>query len=229
MPSMGARRAAAVVAGLLAACASGPPPEERTDDGLVRVPSRAIGGVYRNPEAQFTHYRRLMVEPLIVEFVPKWRDAHPEVSDAELRRIQNEAMGLFREEFIKVLVDEGPYELAETRDTDVLHVVPRVVDLDIPAPDAGGDPGTRHYAPSPVKMQITGELRDAATDTLLLRVIMFEGQQRYAFNELRLANRVTNAHEMRGALGRWARLLREALDVAKVAPPKNNGLEDQGR
>ena len=33
--------------GLLAGCGYTRVPEERTDDGLVRVPSRASGGVYR--------------------------------------------------------------------------------------------------------------------------------------------------------------------------------------
>lgn len=210
---------AALCAGLLG-CAGGLPPEERTDDGLVRVPSRAAGGVYRSPDAEFTRYRRLMIEPLTVEFYRDWRKAHPEVSDAELRRIQNEAVKLFREEFVDELVVEGQYELADTRDADVLHVIPRLIDLDIPAPEPEQS-GTRTYAPHPVRFQVNGELRDAASSALLMRVIMFEGQQRYGFNELRLANRVTNAHEMRLGFGKWAQLVREALDVAKVARPKD--------
>jgi hypothetical protein len=205
---------------LFAGCKGQLPPEERTDDGLVRVPSRASGGVYRNLEANFTAYKRVMIEPLTIEFRPDWRRQHPEVDDAELRRIQAEAAKLFREEFIEVLVDEGPYELTEVREPDVMVVVPRVLDMDIPAPDAGVEPGVRSYAPHPVKYQMNGEVRDAMNGAVLLRVIMFEGQERYAFGELRLANRVTNAHEMRSGFTRWSRLVREALDVAKVAPPR---------
>jgi hypothetical protein len=205
---------------LFAGCKGQLPPEERTDDGLVRVPSRASGGVYRNLEANFTQYKRVMIEPLTIEFRPEWRRQHPEVDDAELRRIQNEAVKMFREEFIEVLVDEGPYELTEVREPDVMVVVPRVLDLDIPAPDAGVEPGVRSYAPHPVKMQLNGELRDAMNGAVLLRVIMFEGQERYGFGELRLANRVTNAHEFRVGFTKWSRLVREALDIAKVAPPR---------
>jgi hypothetical protein len=203
----------------LLACRAGPPPEERTDDGLVRVPARAVAGVYRRPDADFTGYKRVMIEPLSIEYARDWRRQHKDVEQRELKRIEAEARESFRDEFIEVLVDEGPYELADTRDPDVLHVTPRVVDLDIPAPDVAVQPGTRSYAPHPVRMQITGELRDAATDTLLLRVILFEGQQRYPFDELRLANRATNAHEMRTGFGRWAQIVREALDVAKVVKP----------
>lgn len=203
---------------LAAGCASDPPPAERTDDGLVRVPARASGGVYRNLEATFTQYRRIMIEPLTVEFRADWRRSHPEADDAEVRRIETEARKLFREELIDVMVDEGPYELAETPGPDVLIVVPRLLDLDIPAPESSTEPGVRSYAPHPVRMQLSGELRDSVKGVLLLRAIVFEGEQRYGFNEMRLANRVTNAHEMRIGFAKWARLLREALDVAKVAP-----------
>jgi hypothetical protein len=205
---------------LLWGCKASPPPEELTDDGLVRVPSRAIAGVYRNPDADFTGYKRVMIEPLSIEYQRDWRRQHKEVEDADLKRIEAEARESFLEEFIGVLVDEGPYELAETREPDVLHVTPRIVDLDIPAPEVASRPGTRSYAPHPVRMQITGELRDAATDTLLLRVVLFEGEQRYPFDELRLANRTTNAFEMRTGFGRWAQIVREALDVAKVRRPR---------
>ena len=47
---------------LLAACTANLPPKETTPDGLVRVPSRAEGGVYRNPTADFTRYKRLMID-----------------------------------------------------------------------------------------------------------------------------------------------------------------------
>jgi hypothetical protein len=205
---------------LLWGCKASPPPEESTDDGLVRVPSRAVAGVYRNPDADFTGYKRVMIEPLSIEYARDWRRQHKDVEDSDVKRIETEARKGFREKFVEVLVGEGPYELTETRGPGVLHVTPRLVDLDIPAPEMANRPGTESYAMHPVRMQITGELRDAATDTLLLRVILFEGQQRYPFDEPRLATRASNAHEMRDGFGRWAQVVREALDVAKVQRPK---------
>jgi hypothetical protein len=220
---MKSRRTGAMLTALclmLAGCGHVRGPEETTDDGLVRVPSRAAGGVYRNPDATFTQYKRVMIEPLSVEFLATWRDSHPEVSDAEVQRIQIEAIELFRKEFVRELVDQGPYELADTREADVLMVIPRVVDLDIPAPNGGTEPGQRSYSPRPVAMQMTGELRDAVSGALLFRVICYEGQQQYGFNELRIADRTSRAHELRLGFGKWSRLVREALDVAKVARPR---------
>jgi hypothetical protein len=194
-------------------------PEERTDDGLVRVPSRAAGGVYRLPGAEFSQYKRVMLEPAIIEFRSGWRDMHREVSDADVARIRKEAVELFRKEFARELVDRGRYEFADVLAADVLLVTPRVVDLDIAAPDAGNEIGTKSYTPGPIKMQVTGELRDGASNALVARVIVFEGQERYGFNEMRLANRTTNAHELRLGFAKWSKMVHEALNVAKASKP----------
>src|SRR5688572_13143275 len=87
---------------LLAACTASLPPAEITADGLVRVPSRPEGGVYRNLDVDFTHYKRLMIEPLTVEFLKGWRKQHRDVSDGEVRRIQTETTNNFREVFTEM-------------------------------------------------------------------------------------------------------------------------------
>jgi hypothetical protein len=205
---------------LLAACTASLPPAETTDDGLVRVPSRPHGGVYRNLDADFTRYKRLMIEPLTVEFLKGWRKQHPKVSDVELRRIQAETTKNFAEVFTAILVDEGPFELAEVREADVLVVVPRMLDLNIPAPETEFDAGVQSYAPRLVSMQMTGELRDGVNGDILLRVIMIDSEDRLKVDQLGTSNRVTNAHEIRGSLEKWSRLVREAIDVAKASKPR---------
>jgi Protein of unknown function (DUF3313) len=206
----------ACMATLLAGCGYTRVPEERTDDGLVRVPSRASGGVYRDPASSFTQYKRIILEPPTIEFVEGWRKRHPKINDDEIVRLRNEAVKIFRDEFEREFVKRGPYEFADSPAPDVLRVVPRVVDLDILAPQGEVDVGDKTFTPGPVKMQVTGELRDATTNALLGRVTIFEGQHRYGFNELRLANRSTNAHEMRIGFGKWSTMVREALNVAKA-------------
>ena len=203
---------------LLAACMASLPPGETTPDGLVRVPSRSEGGVYRDLDADFTHYKRLMIEPLTVEFVAGWRKQHPDVSDAELRRIQLEAAQAFREIFTTILVDEGPFELAEVREADVFVVVPRMLDLKIPAPETNQDAGFSSFSPKPISLQMNGELRDGVSGALLLRVIMIDSEDRTK-NNGGFANRVSNAREIRSSLERWSRLVREGIDVAKATKP----------
>ena len=205
---------------LLAACTASPPPAETTDDGLVRVPSRAEGGVYRNPNADFTRYKRLILEPLIVEFAEGWRKQHPDISDAEVRRIQVETAKNFLEVFTGSLVDEGPFELAEVREPDVLGVIPRMLDLKIPAPETEADTGYQSYSPHAISMQMTGELRDAVTGDILLRVIMIEPENRDKLIHIGGPNRLANAREIRISLEKWSRLVREAIDVAKASKPR---------
>jgi hypothetical protein len=216
------RFASTLVLGLVlaAGCASDRPPEEITDDGLVRVPSRSVGGVYRAPEATFTQYRRVILEPPSISFVKDWQEKHPEVGQAEMARIRAESVELLRDEFTREFVKRGPYKLADDLGPDVLLVIPTIEELDIVAPDAGVEPGTRTYTTGPVTMKVSADLRDASTGKVVGRVIMYQADERYAFNDLRLSNRVTNAHEQRQVFAKWARLVREALNVAKAERPR---------
>jgi hypothetical protein len=208
-----------VVSALMAACTASLPPAETTADGLVRVPSRPEGGVYRYLDADFTRYKRLMIEPLTVEFVKGWREQHPDVSDFEVRRIQVETTKNFLEEFTEILVDEGPFELADVRDADVLVVVPRMLKLKIPAPETEQDAGYSSSSSRPISMHISGELRDGLNGDVMLRVIMIDPEDRQKFT-IPGPNRLANAFEIRYAMERWSRLVREAIDVAKTSKPR---------
>jgi len=206
--------------GLVTGCAADRPPEETTADGLMRVPSRSVGGVYRAPDASFLQYRRIILEPPSIGFVKDWRENHPEVSDAEFNRIRAESVKLFRDEFAHEFVKRGPFTFAEDPAPDVLLVIPTIEDLNIMAPDAPDAASTRTYTSGPLTMKISGDLRDALTGKIVGRVITYEPPERYAFNEMRIANRVTNAHEQRLAFAKWSRLVREALNVAKAERPR---------
>jgi hypothetical protein len=190
-------------------------PEESPPDGLVRVPSRRSGGVFREPGWPFTQYQRLIVEPVTVTFIKDWEKNHEkEVSDKEIRRIRDEASQTFREEFARELIERGKYQFANEATADVLIVVPTITDLDIPAPEAD-NLDKDSFAPRSVALRVTGELRDATTNRLVGRVDTFAGGDRYGINELRPVNRGTNAHEIRSGIRQWTVLLREALNVAK--------------
>jgi hypothetical protein len=218
------RLAPTLVLGLVlaAGCAADRPPEEITDDGLVRVPARSVGGVYRAPEASFTQYRRIMLEPPTIGFKKDWRENHPEVTPSEFERIRAEAIQLFRDEVSREFVKHGTYAFADDPAPDVLLIIPNIEDLDLLAPVSGIESGTRTYTTGrPVSMTITGDLRDASTGNLVGRVIMFQPPEHNAFNELRVADRVTNAHEQRLVYANWTRLVREALDIAKAERPRS--------
>lgn len=200
--------------------AADPPPPETTPEGLVRVPSRRSGGVFREPGWPFTQYKRLIVEPVTVSFIKDWERTHEkEVSEKEIRRIRDETSQLFRQEFERELVKRGKYTMANEAAADVLIVVPTITDLDIPAPESD-KVDMDSYAPRRVGLRLTGDLRDATTGRLVARVDTFAGGDRYGPAELRPANRVSNAHEIGVGIHQWTVLLREALNVAKNARPR---------
>ncbi|HEX6636011.1 MAG TPA: hypothetical protein VF033_00020 [Steroidobacteraceae bacterium] len=204
----------------LAACTPFRPPAETTADGLERVPSRPEGGVYRKIDVDFNRYKRLMIEPLTVEYREGWRKQHPDVSDVELRRIEIETVKNFRDVFTEVLVDEGPFELAEVREADVLVVVPRMRDLKIPAPETSSDTGYQSFSLRAISMEMTGELRDGISGDVLLRVNMIEPEGRENLHKGDGPNRISNAREIRLSMEKWSRLVREAFDVAKASKPR---------
>jgi hypothetical protein len=210
-----------LAATLAAGCAADRPPEETTADGLVRVPSRSVGGVYRAPEATFFQYRRIILEPPSISFIDGWAEKHPKVSPAEMARIRTDAVQLFRDEFAREFVKRGSYKFADEPAADVLLVVPAIEEFDIKAPEAGDSPGERTYLTArPVTMKVTGDLRDALTGTVVGRVITYHPAEQNPYNELRIANRTSNAHEQRLVFAEWSIVVREAIDVAKAAQPR---------
>ena len=209
------------MAALAAGCAADRPPEETTPDGLVRVPARSVGGVYRAPDATFFQYHRIILEPPSISFVKDWTENHPEVSPTEIGRIRAEAVRLFRDEFARQFVKHGSYTFADEPAPDVLLVIPGIEDLDIKVPEIGDGPGERTYLTMrPVTMKVTGDVRDAMTGKLVGRVITYHLAEQNLNNELRIANRTVNAQEQRRVYAEWALLIREALDVAKAAQPR---------
>lgn len=207
--------AAILVSLQLAGCTPSRGPVEMTADGLMRMPSRGSGGVFREPGWPFNQYQRLILEPLTVSFAKDWEKNHPEASAKEIRRIQEETAKTFREQFERELIKQGGFTFANDPGPDVLIVVPTVTDLDIPAPESD-DILKRSLAPKSVGLRVTGELRDAASGRLVGRVDLFAGGDRYGYNELRPANRGTNAFEIANGIAEWTRLLHEAINVAKT-------------
>ncbi len=189
-----------------------------TDDGLQRMSSRAGGGVFRAPGAPFSQYTKILLEPLLVSYVENWQRKYDNMRSGEPKRIREEAQKIFLEEFTREIIKRGRYTFADAPGPDVLLISPSVMDLDIVPENADADMQTS--TPGPPKMRLLSELRDGATNKLIGRIEMFSGNDRYPFNQLRPANRATNAHEQRVAYSRYIALIREALNVAKTEKPR---------
>ena len=206
----------AIVA-LAAGCAADPPPNETTPDGLVRVPARSVGGVYRARDASFNQYQRLILEPPSIAFVEDWAKNHPEVSPKEIARLRAEAVELLHDEFTRELVKRGPFEFADEPGADVLLVSPAIEDLNILAPAVSGE---RYVTGRPITFKLSGDLRDSQSGRVVGRVIIYHPPEQNAKNELHISSRTTIAREQRKVYIDWSRLVHEAINIAKAEKPR---------
>src|SRR5215469_1121146 len=197
------------------ALAADEPPKEW--DGLVRVNSKQLDHVYKLPEADFSGYKRVRLDPIEVEFDKNWKPNQNERSPS--RRLTNDDLERIKkalaEEFRKVFTEElskNGYTVVAESDDDVLRVSAAIVNLYITAPEKMSAGMSRTYTTSAGHMTLVAELRDSVTGKLMARAV--DSVQGRDTGNFMITNSVTNMSAARNGLIKWARILREGLDDA---------------
>jgi len=205
----------AAAAALLPAMAADEPPKEW--DGLARVSSKKLDHVYKLPEADFSGYKRVRLDPIEVEFDKNWKPNQSQRSPSQ--RLTNEDIEKIKkalaEEFRKVFTEElskNGYTVVAESDDDVLRVSAAIVNLYITAPEKMSAGMSRTYTTSAGHMTLVAELRDSVTGKLMARAV--DSVQGRDTGNFMITNSVTNMSSARTALSQWARVLREGLDDA---------------
>jgi len=191
------------------------PPKEW--DGLVRVKSKQLDHVYKLPEADFSGYKRVRLDPIEVEFDKNWKPNDSErspsrrLSSGDIEKIKQALAEEFRKVFTEELTKNG-YPVVDESADDVLRVSAAIVNLYITAPEKMSAGRSRTYTTSAGHMTLVAELRDSVTGKLMARAVdSVRGRDTGSFQ---ITNSVTNMSSARTALGQWARVLREGLDDA---------------
>ena len=203
------------LAGALPATAADAPPAEW--DGLVRVNSKQIDHLYKLPEADFSAYKRVRLDPIEVEFDKNWKPNAAERSpprrldNSDLEKIKKTLAEEFRKVFTEELTKNG-YSVVNEDDDDVLRVSAAIVNLYITAPEKMTAGRSRTYTTSAGHMTLIAELRDSVTGKLMARAV--DSVQGRDTGNFMITNSVTNMSSARTALTKWARVLREGLDDA---------------
>ena len=207
--------AAALAALWPMAVLSDEPPKEW--DGLARVKSKQLDHVYKLPEADFSGYKRVRLDPIEVEFDKNWKPNDSERSPS--RRLSNDDIEKIKqalaEEFRKVFTEEltkNGYPVVDESGDDVLRVSAAIVNLYITAPEKMSAGRSRTYTTSAGHMTLIAELRDSVTGKLMARAV--DSVQGRDTGNFQISNSVTNMSSARTALSKWARVLREGLDEA---------------
>ncbi len=204
---------------MLAACATRPAPVSW--DGLERRDVKGIDAVYVLPNFTFTHYRKVIIDPVQVSFSKDWDpnlsgDLSRRLDPADIQKIKDTLARMLRERFTRELT-EGGYEVTDVPAFDTIRVTPAIVDLYINAPDVMRAGMSRTYTTSAGSMTLNMEVRDAPTGKLLARVV--DKQRALETGRLQWTNSVTNAADAQRAIDAWAKELRKGLD--RVNGPDN--------
>jgi hypothetical protein len=186
-------------------------------DGLARVKSKQLDHLYKLPEADFSGYKRVRLDPIEVEFDKNWKPNDSQRSPS--RRLTNEDIEKIKqalaEEFRKVFTEEltkSGYAVVEENGDDVLRVSAAIVNLYITAPDKMSAGRSRTYTTSAGYATLVAELRDSVTGKLMARAV--DSVRGRDTGNFMVTNSVTNMSAARTALSMWARILRDGLDDA---------------
>jgi len=205
----------AVAALLPMAVVADEPPKEW--DGLARVSSKKLDHVYKLPEADFSGYKRVRLDPIEVEFDKNWkpndstRSPSQRLTNSDIEKIKQALAEEFRKVFTEELTKNG-YPVVDENDDDVLRVSAAIVNLYIIAPEKMSAGRSRTYTTSAGHMTLVAELRDSVTGKLMARAV--DSVQGRDTGNFQISNSVTNMSSARTALSKWARVLREGLDEA---------------
>lgn len=194
--------AAALLA--LPAGAATPP----ASDGLVAVSSRTLDEVYVRPDANFEAYRKVVVDPARVEFKKGWlrsinatRGPSRWLVPEDAANIADNAATSLNEVVVASFTSRG-YEVVTAPGAGVLRVSANVTDLVVNAPDVASASMQALYNITAGEATLTLEVRDAATGTLLGRVVD-RGTARELSSRINRAFGVTNVFWFDALFRQW--------------------------
>jgi hypothetical protein len=193
-------------------------------DGLMKRDSKGIDALYVLPEAVFTGYTQVIVDPVNVEFHKNWKkdmndtiDISRKVDADDIQRIRTGLGKMVQDGFKKELSGNG-YPVVTEPAANTLRVTAHIVNLYVNAPDIPSAGRVRTYTTSTGEMTLVLELRDSVTGQSLARAVDHV-QDQNNFNQMQWTNSVSNAADADLAIRFWAKRLRQGLDKVTGKTP----------
>lgn len=188
-------------------------------EGLELVEKDRRGELYADPGVDWSVYTKIQIDPATVSFRKNWkRDQNSsvqpfKVNANDMERIKTDLAELFNEVFTEELTANGDFELADSSAENVLKITPRIVDLDVYAPDTNSPGMTTSFTDTSGRMTLKLELYDSVTGDLIAKASDRRESPRRGY--MQWTTRVSNQADARRMLQRWAKSLRERLDEAR--------------
>jgi len=201
-----------VIAATLAGCAQTPQrPDVANDDGLVPVPGAMLDELFVAPNVSLAHYKRVIVDPVEINFKDGWRKQHPDMSNHDFEVFRSRLAAMLHKTLVKEFA-RGGYVLAESPDQDVLRVKPGIVDADFAAPEVGDAKSTVVMDEGRMTLSLQGY--DAPSGALVARARDEERDPKE--RQAKRADRISAYVLAQRIFDEWAAEVRSALDVAQV-------------
>jgi hypothetical protein len=199
---------------------SGPADELATEEGLVKVQTKAVNALYRRPGATLSGYNKLLLHPVEVQFAKNWNpqgggSALYRMNKVDREKIKSQLAQGFADIVKQELETAGGYPLVSEPAEDVLEVRAAIVNLYITAPDVKSAGRDRVYTTDAGQMTLVIQVHDSVTGELLARAYDRRSASRGLWT---WTNSVTNSADARRIITGWAKALRSALDASRASP-----------
>ena len=190
-------------------------------DGLVSVQSRNLDQVYLRPGADLAAFRKVMIDPVQVEFSRNWlRNVNDpryvaRVRPDDARRIAAETTANLNVIIADAFKARG-YEIVAAPGPGVLRLSARVTELYVNAPDVFPPGNTRSFARDAGEATLLLDVRDSVGGETLALIVDHDT----ATDMMRLtrATSVSNTFWFDGMYKRWAKSTVAALQGAASRP-----------
>jgi hypothetical protein len=193
-------------------------PREPQDTDLDIIEQSRYGEILVAPGIDWSTYSKVQLEKATVAFRENWARDLKRHSDLVIRerdeeRIKSGLVSLLDEVLTQELFLKEDFTMTDESGADVMRITPRIVDLDIYAPDR-----VRNYiggalADSKGRMTLELEIHDSVSGELLATSWQYQEDPYDGYMEQ--ANSVTNRQAFRLMLLRWATWLREWLKTPR--------------
>lgn len=190
-------------------------------DGLVPVHSRNLDKVFVRADADLAAYRKVMIDPVQVEFSKDWlRNVNDpryvaRVRPEDAQRIADETTSNVNSITAAAFKARG-YEVVTAPGPGVLRLSPRITELYVNAPDVFPPGLTRSFARDAGEATLRLEVSDSVSGATLARIV----DHGTATDMMRVtrATSVTNDFWFDGMYKRWATYTVAALQSAGNRP-----------
>jgi len=193
-----------------------------TTDGLTIVESTRHKEKQIKEGVDWSEYTKYQINPVEVSFRKNWkrdynisrRSLSKQVTDEDMTRMRETMGKIVYEEFDHALQEKGGLTKVDEADSNTMIFRPKVIDLDVYAPDIDSSYISRSYVRQAGRATLFLEVHDAVSGEILARWVDSRTDPDRGYFDW--ANRITNTERAKVVAHTWAKRLVEGLEELKA-------------